>query len=225
MSIRMAGWITGTITLALLIAGAWTLSRMPAGQTVPIHFDAAGRPNGWAPAIVGLFVIPAVSLLMWLLQMLLPSITPRGANLRRSPGAYDTIWVVIALMLAFGESAIVAAALGHPVNVTVALPLVLGLMFIVIGNVLPKLRWNYVMGIRTPWTLADERVWDKTHRFGGWVMVLGGAVLVIGALIPPYVGKPGLVAGTVGLIVVLTVGKSYLLWRETTPGGRAKPVA
>jgi uncharacterized membrane protein len=225
MSNRTAGWITGALTLAGLIAGAWTVTRIGPGHSIAVHFGVDGRPNGWAPARVGLFIFPAINAMLWGLQMVLPRVTPRGANLIRSGAAYGTIWITVAVVMALAQAAIIAGALGRPVNVTVAVPIVIGLTFIIVGNVLPKLRWNYVVGIRTPWTLADERVWDKTHRFGGWVMVLGGAVLVIGALVPPYVSKPGLVAGVSGLIAVLAVGKSYLLWREAQPRGPANPIA
>jgi uncharacterized membrane protein len=215
MTTRITGWVTGALTLGCLAAGLWALAALPAGQSVPIHFGLNGEPNGWAPAAVGLLIIPALCALLWLCRIVLPRITPRGANLDRSAGAYDTIWAALAVVLALTQAAVISIAFGHGVNLPLALPVVLGLMFMVIGNVLPKVRWNYVVGIRTPWTLADERVWDKTHRFGGWVMVLGGAAMVLGALIPPYGPKPGLVAGVTGMISVVTVGKSYLLWRET----------
>ena len=62
---------------------------------------------------------------------------------------------------------IIAGAVGYEVNMPMAATILIGLLYIIIGNVMPKLRFNYVAGIRTPWTLSDERVWDKTHRLGG----------------------------------------------------------
>ena len=222
MSNRMAGWITGALVLATTAAGAWTLSRVAPGQRLPVHFGLDGRPNGWAPASVALFISPAMGALMWVLRAVLPKITPRGANLERSSGAYATIWITLGIILALVQGAVVAAALGYRVEAPGVLAGLLGAAFMVIGNVLPKLRWNYVVGIRTPWTLADERVWDKTHRFGGWVMVLGGAVLVAGALVAPHTPKPGLLAGVVGLIITLPVARSYVIWRRqhgSSPAG------
>jgi len=211
---RNAGLVNGALVLFMLAAGAWTLTRIPPGHVVPIHFGLDGRPNGWAPAGVGLFIPPAVGALMCALMFLLPKITPRGANLDRSGSAYGTIWVASTAVLALGQCLVVASTLGYRVDLRGAVPVIVGVLFIVIGNVLPKLRWNYVVGIRTPWTLADERVWDKTHRFGGWVTVLGGGVLLISAALWPHAPKPGLVAGVIGLTATLMVGKSYLLWRE-----------
>lgn len=90
-----------------------------------------------------------------------------------------------------------------------------GVLFIVVGNVFGKLRWNYTVGIRTPWTLADERVWDKTHRFGGWVFVIGGFVLLASTFTPLNgIVRLLLLFAVLGAAGVLTMGKSYLLWRE-----------
>ena len=214
MSQRVTGALLALIVVASALAGAWTLTQVAPGQAIATHFDGQGHANGWAPARIALFIMPAVAALMGGLWFLLPRVTPRGDNLERSGGAYGVIFIAATLMLAVGQGLIIAAALGRPVAAVGAMPAALGLLFIVIGNVLPKLRWNYVVGVRTPWTLADERVWDRTHRFGGWAMVLGGLAILIGGLIPPYGGKPGLVAGIGGAVALLTVVHSYLVWRD-----------
>ena len=214
MTQRLSGWITAALALAGFAAAAWTLTVIPPGARVPIHFDIDGRPNGWAPASVGLFVIPGIAALLWAAGPILPRITPRGDNLDRSGVAYGTTWVAVGAVLALAQAAIVAAALGRPVQMAAALPATLGLMFLVIGNVMPKLRWNYVMGVRTPWTLADEWVWDRTHRFAGWLWVVGGLALILTAVAAPHAPHPGFLAGTIGLLAISPVVKSYLLWRE-----------
>ena len=111
------------------------------------------------------------------------------------------------------QAVTIASALGQPVDVAMAMPALIGMLFIVIGNVLPKMRWNYVVGVRTPWTLADEGVWDRTHRFAGWVMVLAGGSTTLGAFLLPPDARMGLMTGAVLASMVLIVGKSYLLWR------------
>ena len=213
MSKRFAIWTTGILVLAMTAAGAWAVGRVPGGSLIAVHFGLNGEPNGWAPAAVALFLIPAVAAIKWAVLAVVPKITPRGANLDRSLAAYGTIWIAITVVLALAQGLIIATAFGYRIPMGAIIPAMVGCLFTVIGNVLPKLRWNYVVGIRTPWTLADERVWDKTHRFGGRVMVLGGAIMLLAALIPPYTPKPGLVAGVTGIVILLTIGKSYLLWR------------
>ena len=214
MSIRTAAWIAGAVVLASLAAGILALVQIPDGRLVATHFDAAGRPNGWMPASVAFFIMPAVGALMWVVQVLAPRVTPRGENLQKSSAAYGTIWIVATLFVALGQGLIVASALGHPVEIEGLFPVLTGLVFVLVGNVLPKLRWNYVVGVRTPWTLADERVWDRTHRFGGVVMVAGGMVLIAGAMAVPVAVQPALILGVGTLVAALTVGKSYLAWRE-----------
>ena len=218
---RRAGVVIGLLVLANLAIGALGLWQLPPDHLVAIHFDLAGKANGWARPTVAFLVNPAVAAFIWGLWFLLPRITPRGENLRRSAGAYGMVFVAAALVVLAIQGVMVASALGAPVQVASASPAIIGVMFVVIGNVLPKLRWNYVVGIRTPWTLADERVWDKTHRFGGWVMVICGLIMVLGALVPPFGPKPGLVAGVIGAGAFLTFGKSYLLWREIQGKGHA----
>jgi uncharacterized membrane protein len=90
-----------------------------------------------------------------------------------------------------------------------------GALFIIMGNVMGKVRWNYTVGIRTPGTLADEWVWDRTHRFGGWTFVLAGVLLLIGAFAAPA-GAPvaRLIVPVVLIVTAACVAKSYLLWRE-----------
>ena len=214
MNTRIAGWITGALALVSVAAAARTLTVVPPGARVPIHFALDGRPNGRAPAAVGLLIIPAIAAVLWAARLILPRITPRGDNLDRSGVAYGTVWVAVATVLALAQADIVAAALGRPLQLAAALPATLGLMFLVIGNVMPKLRWNYVMGVRTPWTLADEWVWDRTHRFAGWLWVVGGLALIAAAVAAPRAPHPGFLAGIIGLLAVSPMVKSYLLWRE-----------
>ena len=90
-----------------------------------------------------------------------------------------------------------------------------GGFLIVAGNVLGKIRWNHTLGIRTPWTLGDERVWDKTHRFGGWAFVAGG-VLLLGATfaLPPSIPPVAVAVPVVAGVASATILKSYLLARQ-----------
>ncbi|HEX4052088.1 MAG TPA: SdpI family protein [Steroidobacteraceae bacterium] len=91
----------------------------------------------------------------------------------------------------------------------------LGALFIVLGNVLGKIRPNYFLGIRTPWTLADEHVWEQTHRFGGWAFVAGGTVMLVAAFAAPQATAATTLMLPVILAVVLGVTlKSYLLWKQ-----------
>jgi uncharacterized membrane protein len=97
---------------AMLIASVWAFSQLPAGATVPVHFNAYGQADGWAGAPLGLFLLPALALGHLALQWLLPRVDPRGHNLRNSGKAVSTIWVAVTLLLAVVHAQLIAMALG-----------------------------------------------------------------------------------------------------------------
>jgi uncharacterized membrane protein len=110
---------------------------------------------------------------------------------------------------------LVATALGHPVDMRRLHAFAMGMSMAVVGNVLGKVRPNHLMGIRTPWTRADEWVWDKTHRFGGWLSVIGGLVLMaLAVFLPPGILRgPSLTFGVVMTVAAIAWVRSYLYWR------------
>jgi len=96
------------------------------------------------------------------------------------------------------------------------MPLFIGLLFVVIGNYLARVEPNWFVGIRTPWTLSSDRVWRKTHRTGGWLMVIGGLALATGAFLPRSALLP-LLIGTLVVVAVIPVVQSYVLWKREQP--------
>ncbi len=218
MQVR-ASVVGGVIIAAMVLAGCYALAHVPADARVPVHFDVYGRPNGYAPAWVGLLSLPFITAALWGLRAILPRIDPRGDRLARSGRAFDTICVATSAVLAAGQTLIVGGTLGVSINAGHFLLAMLGLFLMVIGNVFGKLRWNYTVGIRTPWTLADERVWDQTHRFGGRVFVLGGALLLAASFTMPPARMPAALIVTLAVVTILPVGKSYMLWRQREKEG------
>lgn len=212
---RQAALLT-SVLIALMLAGAmWVLTQLPEGAHVPVHYGIDGTPDRWASAPLGLFLFPALGGVIWLLLAVLPLIDPRRENLRRSAQPYGVGWVGVTAVLAGCQGLTTAHTLGLEFNITRAAVMLVGVLFITLGNVLGKVRLNFSMGIRTRWTLADEEIWDKTHRFGGWVFVIGGFALILVALTLP--SDPAFVAALLSVIaavVLLPVLKSYLLWRN-----------
>jgi uncharacterized membrane protein len=203
------------LIVAMTLAGLWVMHATPTGALVPIHFDANGTPNGWGEPGFTLFVLPAMGAFLWGVQATLPLIDPIRGDLLRSSRAVATVFTAGTLLLAVLQGLVVVATLGV---MTIEAKVVIvpgGVFFMVIGNVMGKLRPNHVVGFRTPWTLANERVWDQTHRFGGKALVLGGILIAALPFTPLDSAWRGLVIST---IVLLSVGapilKSYLLWRE-----------
>jgi uncharacterized membrane protein len=213
----MRKWIPLLIVVAAFIASAVVFPKLP--ETMPTHFDMSGQPNGWSSRLFGAWVMPLFLVFMWGLVRVLPAIDPRGSNYAKFGGAFDGIIVSIMLFMLGMHIIILRAALGYPVAMERVLPIGLGILFIAIGNLLPRARPNWFIGIRTPWTLSSDRVWEKTHRFGGHVFVGAGILMVLSAMVT----APWAAVLLFTIIVLCTASVliySYVEWkREQTPAG------
>lgn len=147
----------------MLAASAWILPQFPPDARIAIHFDITGRPDGFAGPLVAFMSLPGIAGLTAVFA-LLPRFEPRAANLARSGKAYDTAWITAILLITGCHALLIAHALGRAPDVPRAVTVLLGLTLILTGNVAAKARSKFMFGIRTPWTLSDERVWQKTHR-------------------------------------------------------------
>src|SRR3569833_224951 len=163
---QSAAILTAVLVIATFAAGAWAITQLAPDARVAIHFDSLGRPNGFAAPSRALMLIPLVALALWGVFAVIPRIDPRGANIARSGKAYGAIWIAVIVVLAIVQGSLIARAFGVELPAHRLAMALLGVSFIVIGNVMGKIRPNYSIGIRTRWTLSDEHVWDKTHRFG-----------------------------------------------------------
>jgi len=186
---------------AMLAMSAYGVAALPAGETIAIHWGLDGHPDGWAPKEVGLLLTQAIAAALAVLLLVLPAVEPRRANLARSGPAYRAMAIGLMLLLAFLHAAIVGIALGWTISIPRVAILGAGLVFVVIGNWLPKLRSNFSAGIRLPWTLSSERSWVITHRLGGRGFILLGAGLAVLAIVD---------APSVALIVALLGGFAVL---------------
>jgi uncharacterized membrane protein len=198
---------------AMLAISAYGLAAVPAGLLIAIHWGLDGTPDGWAPREIGLLVIPAIASVLAILLLALPSVEPRRAHLARSGPAYQAMATGVMVLLALLHAAIVGIALGWTVSIPRVAILGAGIVFVVIGNWLPKLRSNYTAGIRLPWTLSSERSWAVTHRLGGRGFVGLGAGLAGLAILdaPPVALVVALLGGTAILGVWLAV-VAYRAW-------------
>ncbi len=214
MKVRPMIIYSGVVVGLMLALSAWAWTQLPADASVPIHWGVDGKANGFASKPIGLLLLPAMTLGITALFALIPRIEPRRANLERSTTAYRATWVGVITLLGVIHAAAIAAALGADFDITRVVLIAIGALFIVIGNYLPKVRPNYLMGIRTPWTLASDLSWQKTHRVGGRLFVLEGVVfLVLGLLgAAPQWLAIAIVAGVVAILVVL-FAYSYQVWK------------
>jgi uncharacterized membrane protein len=208
--------IASVIVVALMAAAAFAVgSAIPADVMLPTHWGIDGRPDDfsdkWSALLMPVALVAGVSLLLYFI----PALEPRQGGLQRSQGLYAAGWAGMLLIGGVIELSVIAAALDWPVEADTLILAGIGALFVLIGNQFGKSRSMYMIGIRTPWTLASEEVWIKTHRLAGKLMVAGGVLLILAALLPL---APESVALITGAVVAVAVGVpliySFLLWRR-----------
>lgn len=202
------------LVLAMVLASALLWARLP--DSMPVHWGLDGRPDGWGGRFQGAALLPCVALFLWGLAEALPRIDPRRENFAKMRGAYDVTISATLTMLALLHAAILATALGHAVPIGRLVPAAVGVLFITLGNLLPRARPNWWFGIRTPWTLSNDRVWARTHRVGGYFMVAAGLALLVAALALPPAWSMAVILASALVAGLGSMVYSYLLWRRET---------
>lgn len=209
-----AALVSAGCILLMIVAGIAALGHVPADAKVVTHFAADGTPNGWMTPFPAFFIGPGIAALLWVCLLVMPRLGRRAAALARMPRTYGMLWALPVLIAAPADLIMVGPTLGLSWTGLRLIPAATGVLFILLGNLMGKLPPNPLIGIRTPWTRADDRVWDQTHRFAGWIFVAGGFIILGAALLMP----PGLQLRKLVLLVVVTTAalgtvKSWLLAR------------
>lgn len=150
------------------------------------HWNAAGEVNGLMPRLPSLLIAPAVIALMWLGFFAIPRIDPLKKNIAQFRGVYDRLVIVVLLFILVIGVQVILWNLQVRVSPNLTLPVAFGLLCIFLGQLLGKAKRNYFVGIRTPWTLASDVVWEKTHRLGRWLFTVAGVVSLLGVFFGRY---------------------------------------
>jgi uncharacterized membrane protein len=210
---------------ASFIAGAWLFSisvysRLP--ERFAVHWDIHGVPNRYGSRVEGAFLLPGLMLAIYLIMQWYPSRDPRSANIAKFRGAYDTIVSATIAFLGVVHVIVLGLSLGWRVDITTVMFVVGGAMLVLLGNLLPLARSNFIFGIRTPWTLSSERVWTRAQRVGGYAMVAAGLLTMASAFFARAVGAAVALASLI-LAGVIPIVYSYLLWSRDRPGPPSTP--
>lgn len=154
-------------------------------ETIPIHWNAGGEIDNMQNRIA-IFLIPLLLIFVVGCFLFSRHADPHKKNYEKFSDAYQSVLIATELLMIIMELiSIVAAFEPALINVPMVITICLGMVFAVMGNVMPKIRENYFIGIRTPWTLSDADVWRKTHRIAGKLWFTGGVVMLFGAFLPP----------------------------------------
>ena len=211
MSTRIANIISIVGIVALGACVAWLYPTLP--DPMPTHWNAAGEVDGYSSKPVGAVVIASIPVLSFVIFKLIPVISPRGFRTESFSGTLNILMVATVLfgtVIGFG---LLRAAQDTSINISSLVFVAVGLLFVVLGNFLGKVRKNFFLGIRTPWTLASDEVWAKTHRLGGWCFVIAGIIMAVMGVLVPASGI-GWVVGIVVAIALVPVVYSYFAYRR-----------
>jgi len=208
----MRKWYPWVLVAAALAFSFAVFGRLP--ERLPTHWHARGVVNGWSSRALGAWLMPGIMAAMALVLPLLPNIDPRQVNFEKFRGTYDLVINAIITMVGVIHVAMLGAGLGWPVSMERITPLMVGGLFLILGNVMPRARPNWMFGIRTPWTLSNDRVWERTHRLGGYLFVGAGLLLLLSAALPAA-ALPVVIIGVV-VVAVTPLVYSYVAWRQET---------
>ncbi len=213
-------WPQWLLIAAMFVLAAATWGSAP--DRIPMHWSIGGQVDRWGGKFEGLFAIPLLSLGIYVLMIVLPRFDPGRANYEAFAGPYTTLRVCIVVLMAALYALIILWVRGVRASIEVWVPLLVGALLVVVGNLLGKLRPNWFVGIRTPWTLSSKLAWSRTPRAGGWLFILLGILMMLcAALRTLWALWTMILAGAVGLLALVVY--SYVLWRndpdKTAPAG------
>lgn len=182
-------------------------------ETVPIHWNASGEVDGWAgkPAALLMGILPfGIAVLL----AVLPKIDPNRESYRKHMNIYRLLSALLVVFFIGVVWLVMLSALQFKLPVGGLISAGLGLILLFIGNYMPRIRPNYTFGIRLPWTLANETVWYKTHRFGGRLLMAAGILVGVSGFLPGIAAFAGIAA-----LLAVVIGSSVYAWviynRET----------
>lgn len=192
------------------IVGLVLWNQLP--DPMPSRWNAAGEIDGYMSKFWGIWLMPLMTLGITLLLAVVPAIDPLKANIEKFRGLYNAFIIGFVAYMLYVYGLTLAAALGYQFNMTYMLLPVVGLLFIGISFLIEKAKRNFFIGIRTPWTLVSDSVWEKTHKLGAQTFRIGGALVIVSA----FLGENGFWLLMVALLfaALVPVAYSYIAWRQ-----------
>lgn len=205
--------LTSLVCLLPLLAGVALYPRLP--ETMATHWGFDGTANGWSSRAATVFGLPLLILALHLICFYAESRDTKRKNV--NPVLRTVmLWFCPAVSL-LGGALTLGTGLGYEMHVGAVVPVFVGLLFLILGNYLPKLRRNRTMGIKLPWTLASEENWTHTHRVAGFTWVAAGLLMLLSALLRLH--GPTVTVVLLALAVGIPVLYSYLYYRRHEKGG------
>ena len=200
--------ITSVVTILPMFFGFFMWNKLP--EKLPTHWNFEGVIDGWSSKPFAVIFMPLIMLAFHLICTLAISIDPKNRNVNRK--IFGLVLWICPVMSLLCSTATYAAALGYDVRVEFIIPLFMGILFLIIGNYLPKCKQNYTIGIKIPWTLNNEENWNKTHRLAGVVWTVCSLVIIVGAFFKHAVVYTTFIP--IAVMVFVPIIYSYIYYRK-----------
>ena len=210
MNMRRSEIIMLGIALLSFVIGVYYYPQMP--EQMASHWNARGQVDGYLSKFWGLFLMPVTLVGLALLFMAIPRIDPLRENIEKFRKYYDGFVILFMLFMVVVYVQTLLWNIGIRISLNAFLPIAAGIMFIGAGILVENARRNWFIGIRTPWTLSSDRVWDKTHRMGGKLFKSAGVIAIVGIFFHSYAVYFVLVPAL--LVAAYTVVYSYLEYKR-----------
>lgn len=200
--------VTSVVTILPMLAGFLMWDKLP--EKMPTHWNFEGQIDGWSDKYFAVILMPLIMLGFHLVCTFATSFDPKAQNFNGK--IFGIVLWICPVLSVLCSTATYAAALGFDVKVEFIMPLFMGILFLIIGNYLPKCKQNYTIGIKIPWTLNDEENWNKTHRFAGILWTVCSLVIIVGAFFRSAVVYTTFVS--IAVMVLAPMAYSYIYYRR-----------
>ena len=187
--------ITTLVTLLPILLGIILWEKLP--DSIATHWGADGQANGWSNKAFAVFGMPCILAAIHLFSVCVTLNDPKRKNIHKKPLAL-VFWIVPVVSLVTSGFTYMAA-LGSDIDIRLIVSIMMGILFIILGNYMPKLQQNYTVGIKLPWTLNSIENRNRTHRFGGKLFIAGGVLTAVSGILSPLLGE------TSWIVIVLTI--------------------
>lgn len=198
--------VTTVVMLVPLVVGLIIWPQLP--DQIATHFGVNGQANGWHDKNKTVFGVPLLMIMIQYICFFSLYFDPSKNNF--SKGLFKgLLWIapIIELIMMFS---IYGIALGYPLDIGMIVNFVVGLLFIGLGNYLHKVKQNYTVGIKIPWTLHSKENWNRTHRFAAWLFLIVGIIMMING----FLEQTWLLIVPILSIIILPIGYSFMLYRK-----------
>jgi uncharacterized membrane protein len=192
-----------------LISSLYLFQQMP--EQIPTHWNFKGEIDNWGSSSNHVLTINLVIIGLYLLFLILPCIDPHKRRYEQFKKIYHIFKNIMILFFAVIFFLTNLNAGAYTINMNIYIPLMVGVLFMIIGNYMAKIKMNWFMGIKTPWTLSSEEVWNKTHRLGGKLFMLAGLLIAIDGFLPENYRIIVFIIA-IAIILIGTIFGSYLIY-------------